>query len=327
MPVTALVRPDEATTIGSPRLIRPPAIVPAKPRKSRCGRLTHCTGRRNGALRRSSSTSMRSRWSSRYGPSCQGVRGLSAEMLSPTRAEIGIGDQRAEVERLGEGGESLDDAAKCRFVVVDQVDLVDRQHDMADAEQRGDDRVAMGLGQQPLARVDQQDGEIGVGGAGRHVAGVLLVAGRVGDDERAPRRGEIAVGDVDGDALLALGLEAVDQQREVDVGADRAVLLRVAFERRELVVEDQLLLVEQPADQGRLAVVDRAAGQQAQGRQRVLAQGRVHQKYPSRFFFSIDADSSLSISRPWRSEVVEACISAMIASSVSASDSIAPVSG
>ena len=28
---------------------------------------------------------------------------------------------------------------------------------------------------------------------------------------------KIAIGDVDGDALLALGLEPVDQQREIDV--------------------------------------------------------------------------------------------------------------
>ena len=69
--------------------------------------------------------------------------------------------------------------------------------------------------QQALSRVDQDDGEVGGRGAGRHVAGVLLVARRVGDDERcAWLGGEIAVGDVDRDALLALGLEPVDQQRE-----------------------------------------------------------------------------------------------------------------
>ena len=180
--------------------------------------------------------------------------------------------------------------------------------------------MAARLRQQALARVDQQDREIGVGGAGRHVAGVLLVAGRVGDDERALLGGEIAIGDVDGDALLALGLEPVDQQREVDVGAGGAVLARVLLQRGELIVEDQLLLVEQAADQRRLAVVDGAAGEEAQG-------GKRHQKYPSRFFFSIEPASSVSISRPWRSEVVDAFISAMISSSVSASDSTAPDSG
>ena len=48
--------------------------------------------------------------------------------------------------------------------------------------------------------------------------------GRVGDDELAPLGREEAVGDVDGDALLALGGEAVHQQREIEVVALRAEL-------------------------------------------------------------------------------------------------------
>jgi hypothetical protein len=40
---------------------------------------------------------------------------------------------------------------------------------------------------------------------------------RVGHDESAPRRGKIAIGDVDGDALLALGLQAIEQQGEIDI--------------------------------------------------------------------------------------------------------------
>jgi hypothetical protein len=50
------------------------------------------------------------------------------------------------------------------------------------------------------------------------------VARRVGDDELAPVGAEEAVGDVDRDALLALGGQAVDQQREVDLAALRAPL-------------------------------------------------------------------------------------------------------
>lgn len=52
-----------------------------------------------------------------------------------------------------------------------------------------------------------------------------------------------------------------------------------------------------------------------------------HQKYPSSFFCSIDAPGAWSIMRPWRSELVLTSISAITASSVSAVDSIAPVSG
>ena len=119
-------------------------------------------------------------------------------------------------------------------------------------------------GQQALRRVDQQDGEVGGRGAGRHVARVLDVAGRVGDDEAAARRREEAVGDVDGDALLALRLQPVDEQREVDLVAGRAVLLRVALQVGDLVLHQEMGIVEQPADQRGLAVVDAAAGQEAQ---------------------------------------------------------------
>ena len=68
--------------------------------------------------------------------------------------------------------------------------------------------------------------------------------------KRRLRRRERAVGDVDRDALLALGAQAVGEQREVEP-VDRALL-----DVRELVGQDGLGVVEQAADQGRLAVVD-----------------------------------------------------------------------
>jgi hypothetical protein len=93
----------------------------------------------------------------------------------------------------------------------------------------------------------------------------LLVTGRVRDDEGTPRRCEIAIGDVDRDALFALSFEPVDKQREIDVGARGAEFPRVALKRGELVVEDQFLFVKQSPDERGLAVVDRPAGQQTQG--------------------------------------------------------------
>ena len=153
-----------------------------------------------------------------------------------------------------------------RFVVADQVHLVDGEHDVADADQVRQVAVAPRLRQHALARVDEDDGKIGGRGAGDHVARVLLMAGRVGDDELALVGGEEAVGDVDGDALFALGRQAVDQQRKVDVLALGADALAVGLERRQLVLEDHLRVVQQPADERRLAVVDAAAGDEAQQR-------------------------------------------------------------
>ena len=55
-----------------------------------------------------------------------------------------------------------------------------------------------------------------------------------------------------------------------------ALLLARGLDRGELVVEDRLRLVEQPPDQGRLAVVDRSAGEETQLASAVRAAG--HQK-------------------------------------------------
>ena len=89
--------------------------------------------------------------------------------------------------------------------------------EVRDAQQGRDEGVAVRLLEHALARVDEDDGEVRRGGPGDHVARVLHVAGGVRDDELALRRREVAVGDVDRDALLALGAEAVGQEREVDL--------------------------------------------------------------------------------------------------------------
>ena len=114
----------------------------------------------------------------------------------------------------------------------------------------------------PVPRVDEDQREVGGRGARDHVARVLRVAGRVGDDEAPPRGGERAVGDVDRDALLALGAQAVGEQREVE--RRRRGAARDLLDVLELVGEHGLGVVEQPADQRRLAVVHRAGGGEAE---------------------------------------------------------------
>jgi hypothetical protein len=124
--------------------------------------------------------------------------------------------------------------------------------------------VTPSLRQQAPGGVDKQDREVGGRGAGCHVAGVLDVAGGVGDNEAAARRGEEAVGHVNGDALLALRLQPVDQQREIHFVAGSAVLLGVALQILDLILHQEVGIVEEPADQRRLAVIDAAAGEQPQ---------------------------------------------------------------
>src|SRR4029453_17756897 len=82
----------------------------------------------------------------------------------------------------------------------------------------------------------------------------------VGDDELPLGGGEVAVGDVDRDALLALGPQPVGEQRQVGVGV--APLQAGALDRLELVLEDRLRVEEQPADQRGLPVVARPRGRE-----------------------------------------------------------------
>ena len=136
---------------------------------------------------------------------------------------------------------------------------------MADAHQRDDVAVTKRLREQAVARIDQQYGKIGRRCGRRHVARVLLVAGGVRDDEAAARRGKIAIGDVDGYSLLALRLQPVDQQRQIGLARRcGAEAQRIRGERRPLILVDQPAIEQQPADQRRFAVVDRAAGEKAQ---------------------------------------------------------------
>ena len=100
-------------------------------------------------------------------------------------------------------------------------------------------------------RIDRQVGEAGAHG---HVARVFLVAGRVGTDEAAIVRGEVAVRHVDGDALLALRRQSVQQQAVVYLAA-AAARFRVQLQRTCLVGVYELRVVQQMPDERRLAVV------------------------------------------------------------------------
>ena len=148
--------------------------------------------------------------------------------------------------------------------VVHQVHLVDRDDDVADAQERHNEGMAPRLREHSIPRVDEDHGEIAGGRARRHVASVLLVAGSVRDDKFTPRRREIAIRDIDRDPLLPLGAEAISQQGGVEVVARRSMLERIAAEGGELVFVDHLAVVEQASDERTLAVVDTAARKETQ---------------------------------------------------------------
>ena len=145
---------------------------------------------------------------------------------------------------------------------VHQVDLVDRDDDVRDPQEGGDRQVAARLLQDPVAGVHQQHDDVGRGAAGDRVAGVLHVPGAVGQDEGALRGGEVAVGDVDRDALLPLGPQTVGQQGEVRAG--QAPIQADLLDSGQLVAQHGLGVEQQAAHERGLAVVDAAGRGQPQ---------------------------------------------------------------
>ena len=103
--------------------------------------------------------------------------------------------------------------------VIHQVHLVDCDNEMADAQKMRDERVTPRLRHDSVPCIDQDDRQITVTGAGDKISRVLLVSGRIRDDELSFGRGEVPIRNVDRDALLALGAQTVGQQREIDAFA------------------------------------------------------------------------------------------------------------
>ena len=85
------VSPEGRMRTFWPIFIWPASIVPAKPLKSKLGRLTHCTGIRKGSSVRRRRVSTVSRNSIRVRPLYHSVCLACWIILQPFKADIGIG--------------------------------------------------------------------------------------------------------------------------------------------------------------------------------------------------------------------------------------------
>ena len=156
----------------------------------------------------------------------------------------------------------LFDLAKAFLRVMYEVHFVYGDEQMADAEEGSDKCVPLRLRQQPFRSIDENHCQIGGRSAGRHVSCVLFMARCVRDDELSPRRAEIPVSDVNRDALLAFGAQAIREQRKID--RLTRTIHRALFHRCELVLIDGLAVMQKPSDQRGLAVIHAARRSESQ---------------------------------------------------------------
>jgi len=68
------------------------------------------------------------------------------------------------------------------------------------------------------------------------------MAGGIGDDELTLCGTEITVRDIDGDALLPLGLQAIGDQSRVELAARRADFAAIRFQLRDMVFIQHLAI-------------------------------------------------------------------------------------
>lgn len=158
--------------------------------------------------------------------------------------------------------EVLLNGAEGRLVIVDQVDLVHGEDDVAHAQECRDVEVATRLLDDAVAGVDKQHHCLGGGHAGDRVARVLHMARGIRQDKGALVRRKVAVGHIDRDALLALGTQAVDKQAQIH--AVETAVRRGAFHGFYLVRQHRLGVIKKAANEGGLTVVHRTRRAQAQ---------------------------------------------------------------
>ena len=120
------------------------------------------------------------------------------------------------------------------------------------------------LHEHTFARVDHHHCQVSSRSASEHIAGILLVPRAIRDDEFALFSGEEAVGNVDSDALFALRSKTIDQQGKIDFLTLCAHAFGIGLQCLQLIFKDHFAVVQQAPNQGRFAVVHRAAGNEAQ---------------------------------------------------------------
>ncbi len=99
---------------------------------------------------------------------------------------------------------------KCRLGLVGEVELVDRDEHLFEAEPLQKERLTARLQRYAFVDGNDHDRRIDFGCAGKEVANQLAMAGRVDEDVVALRHAQPDARDVERDRLVAFELERIE---------------------------------------------------------------------------------------------------------------------
>ena len=190
-----------------------------------------------------------------------GRAGMPVNRVGTARYAVAVAggnryDRRSDNTEPGEvAGDFLLDVGKACGVIVDAVHLVDDDGDLPHAQEMQQIAVPPCLFADAFGGVDDENGGVGLRRAGDHVAEEFSMAGRVDQYDVARGGAKADLAGVDGDALIALGLQRVEQERpfkrHAAPGADGLQVFQFAFGQAAG-------FVQQASDQGGFAVIDMA---------------------------------------------------------------------
>ena len=144
------------------------------------------------------------------------------------------------------------------LAIIDKVHLVDTNDQVRDLQQACNDGMTPCLFEYTLACVNQHQRYIGGTRAGDHVACVLDMSRCVRNNKLPLRCRKIPVRHIDGDPLFTLCFQSICEQGKVY--AFFTPSLRDFFDSIVLILENGFTVVQESADEGRFAVVDRSCG-------------------------------------------------------------------
>jgi hypothetical protein len=144
---------------------------------------------------------------------------------------------------------------EARLIEADAIHFVDDHRHLRNAKQMKQVAVSTGLIAQALGGVDDEHRGVGLRGAGDHVAQELGMAGRIDQHDIARGSAEADLAGVERDALIAFGLQRVEEERPLEC---HTAPVTHRLQRFQFAVGQTFGFMQQPADQRRFAVVDMA---------------------------------------------------------------------
>jgi hypothetical protein len=166
----------------------------------------------------------------------------------------GDGDEGAcfDSDLFEECGVFFAHAGEDFFGEPDEIHFVDGDDDLFDSEEGEQVAVASTLFLDAFICSDEKDGGIGAGGTGDHVLEELFMTWRVDDDVGASVRSELDLGGVDGDVLLLLFEEGVEEEGVFKV---HALGLGGGLDLGDFSIWKRVGVVEDASDEGGFTVV------------------------------------------------------------------------